>query len=533
MKDNTFQDTQISLKGMDESSKELLSCCVAARTRPLLFSNLLMAAQNNVIHSHPLFSLMSSLFFTCYNQRRGLLIQAPPEHGKTSFIIPALIWVLAHKQNLKIGVVSKDKDLAEEHLIKIRKGMVSTTRQYVFPDMEPDYNRSVADKGEWSKEKLYLVGETEPAFERYTLLGASEGHRLDIIWCDDCVTRDCQYSEAMRRRTASAMFETFANRLTDNGMMVVSNNCWHKEDAIHQIKASDLYTTLWVGYNDLDSMYYEILHPPRGWKKKKKGTFPLWKQWPKKRLLKKMKSPGSSWKRLWEGKAVAPEDCRFPPMESWARWETLDLEKGKLYGYLDIAGGKTIKKNDFYALIVILTYPDNIHDLVDCVIDRAPPSKQVESVFTMHKKWAMLQEKEALIEWDSKRGFGFHRVAIEMLPKEQLWLKELFKSRREELRKEEDEYWQVPFRVDNPKENKELRIERIEPFLENGWLRFPFDLAEIIKRNDNKGRSWRRLVNQLEEWPFSDHDDGPDALAGDLVLAGTKANRKLVSSISL
>ena len=324
MTDNPFQDKSISLKGMDESSKELLSCFVAARTRPLLFSNLLMASQNNKIHSHPLFSLMSSLFFTCYRQRRGLLIQAPPEHGKTSFIIPSLIWVLAHKQNLKIGVVSKDKDLAEEHLIKIRKGIISSTRQYVFPNLEPDYNRSVADKGEWSKEKLYLVGETEPAFERYTLLGSSEGHRLDIVWCDDCVTRDCQYSETMRRRTSSAMFETFANRLTDNGMMIVTNNCWHKEDAIHKIKKNDTFTTLWVGYNDVDSMYYKIIHPPRGWKKKKQGVFPLWKQWPKKRLLKKMKEPESSWKRIWEGKAIAPEDSRFPPMESWERREKLD-----------------------------------------------------------------------------------------------------------------------------------------------------------------------------------------------------------------
>lgn len=449
-------------------------------------------------------ALMQRFIFACWRVRKNMLLQAPPEHAKTSQIIPTLIFILARDLKLKTGIVSNDADLSEEHLMKVRKLLTSPTCAGAFPQIEPDYNRSAADKGEWSKSKLYLVGQEMPAFECYTLKGAGEGHRLDMIWMDDCVTRQCLYHEAERRETASAIFDTFSNRLTDNGIALVTNNCWHREDAIHQMQDSPTYATLWIGYTDVDTMYFRISHPPEGWDGPLEGNLPLWEdQWPRARLIEKRDSPGTAWKRLFQGKAITPEDCRFPSRESWARWKWSDLPKsGKIVGFLDPAGGKNAKKGDFAALVTLLRHPDLTHDVIDVWCDRRPPEDQVAACFTTHEKWARL-------------GYhGYHRLMVETFGGD-LWMRPNFESHQQALRKSGSPYWKLPWDTTSPDEPKESRIERIGPPLVNGWLRFPEDLEDRLK-DDRTGPHWRRLVEQLEEWPFNDHDDAPDALTGAL-----------------
>lgn len=499
----------ITASNLTQDQIKLDALMVAARANPRLFADLITAASFRKVRPHAFHKLMQHFLFTCFRAHKNVLIQAPPEHAKTSQIIPSLIWILAHDLTRKIGIVSRDKDLAEEHLMRVRKALTSATCASVFPQIVPDYNRSAADQGEWSKQKLYLVGQSAPAFECYSLFGQAEGHRLDTIWLDDCVTRNCLYSEAERRHVASAIFDTFANRLTDNGILLVTNNCWHREDAVHKMAESPSFATLWLGYENVDRMYFRISHPPEGWNEPTEGFLPLWDQWPKERLIKKRDEPGSAWKRLFEGKAISPEDVRFPGRDKWARWNWNDLTpSGKILAFLDPTGGRNAAKGDYGALILVLRRPDGTHDLIDCWVDRRPPEDQIAACFTLHEKWVRL-------------GFhGIHRLEVEMLPKEELWIRKVFEARQEQLRKEGSPYWQLPWDVRHPSEPKDARIERIGPPLIQGWLRFPADLEDRI-RDDYQGEHWRRLTEQLEEWPFNDHDDAPDALAGAMTVDQT------------
>ncbi|MDT2268110.1 hypothetical protein [Paenibacillus larvae] len=59
---------------------------------------------------------------------------------------------------------------------------------------------------------------------------------------------------------------------------------------------------------------------------------------------------------------------------------------------------------------------------------------------------------------------------------------------------------------------KEERIESLEPLIESGFLRF--------------NRSHRLLLEQMEQFPGGTHDDLPDALAGAVDIAGGKRRRK-------
>jgi len=477
----------------------LLAYIAEARNDPLALSELLIAHSGLPVLRHPLQDMIARLLSHCIKGRRNLLIQAPPEHGKTSLVIPTLISEVARNPTLRAGIVSRDYDLAQEHLTKIRKAMLSLVCGAVFPELTPDHRMSAAgNKGEWSKVKLYLKGQSQPAFEAFPFTGGAEGHRLDLIWLDDVVTRGCLYSEAERKTAHSVIFDTFANRLTARGCLIVTNNCWHREDPIHEMRASESFSTLWIGYDGTTGIRWRLSHPPEGWDGEEEGIWPLWAQWPVDRLKSKMAEPGGAWRRLFEGRAIQPEDCRFPPSHEWARYDHSSISgDGVLYAFLDPSGGRNAHKGDFAALMVVARRSDGSLDLLDCRVDRVTPARQIGWAFEMSAKWRRLFPA------------GFQVVKVELLPKDELWIRDQFKAECDK-RREAGTEWQVPFAVEYPREPKQARIERLEPGIREGWLRFPADLEERTRESAD----WRNLVNQLEEWPFGDHDDAPDALAG-------------------
>ena len=124
----------------------------------------------------------------------------------------------------------------------------------------------------------------------------------------------------------------------------------------------------------------------------------------------------------------------------------------------------------------------------------------------MHEKWARL-------------GYdGIQTLEVEMLPNTESWISMIFDAHQEALRAAGNVYWQLPWGVRHPIEPKEVRIEKIGPKIKYGWLRFPEDIEQRVRGNSQEARSWRRLVEMIEEWPFHEHDDAPDALAGALLV---------------
>ena len=483
----------------------------AARRKPMILSELIMAHAGQTVRRHPMHVKLCDVLEACARVSRNATIHFPPEHGKSTLILPYLISLLAGVPTRKIGIVSSDKDLAEEHLMRIRKAIVGSVVQTVFPHLRPDLKMSSASHGEWSKTKLYLAGQDQPAFEVIPLYAASEGHRLDVIYLDDVCNRQGMTSEAERLRANAAVFGTFLNRLTPGGFVIWSNNCWHREDAFHKARESEGFATLWVSYRGTEALTWQVRDLP-DWTGKTSGEWPLWEQWPVERLREKRQESGPFYTRLYEGRAVQTEDCRFPGRDTWARYTPEELEAavkggGQFYGFLDPSGGKRADKGDWAALTGLLATRDRIAYVVDAWVNRVAPSAQVRACFdaegVLRRKW----------------GRGFLRFEVEMLPNTEGFVRQPFDHDRVERQKARDDGWQLPWRIRNPKEPKESRIERLGPPLENGWLKWPAGLEALIDAPTPAGRSWRRLVEGIEEWPMADHDDAPDSLAGAVAMA--------------
>ncbi len=508
---------------MTEFDDAFIARLALARDNPRDYTNLMIAAvDGDAVHDHPFMDLIYDSLECCLRAGKHCVLVMPPEHGKTTIIDRWLIHKKAHSPRLRIGITSGDDGLSKKSLTKIRKIILSDVNRAIFPHMMPDQSRSQA-RGEWNQTRLYMNGDsTDPSFEVYPLEGQVQGARLDILKLDDIVGISHKTSEADRNRIHSIVHATWLNRLTAGGIAIIPANVFHREDAIHKMAESSAFHTLWLGDNGTDSMYWRVHHPAPGWSHGESGEFALWDAvWPKARLEAKEQSDRLYYKQMFGGKAMLAEECRFPGHEQWARYQPEDLVReinagGRIYATLDPAGGKFVHKNDFAAIPVVMIGADKLLYMLDIWMAREEPQRQVAKLWEMHEKW-------------SQHGCqGLEHASIEVLPKDQGFIRPAIRHHEDELRKEGNDFWRMSWDLHASNKPKPTRIDGSVRYFTNGWIKWPWNLQELIASSPH----WRELVNQIEDFPMGNHDDGPDALAAAIELAVKRGPKLAMTDFS-
>lgn len=501
--DEYNRDTEPWLAPDAEVDEYLRAHLAAAREDPLEYADLAMAWEEQTVHRHGIHQLIQGAITAAQADGKHCVLVMPPEHGKTSQIAKRIVWEIGRAirqgRNCRVGLTSADMDLAERNVVAIRKTMISRLTREIWPELKPD-TRASKSGGEWSKRKLYLEGQSAPCVELFPFTGEATGARLDILWADDVVTIKCQESEAARIKAENAIHSTFLRRLTGNGIAIFSNNCWHREDPIHQMLQDDAFLVVWLGYIGFERMYWRVHHPGASWAFGDEGELELWKPWTPGRL-KKVKR--LIYKRMFEQRAVLREDMRFPPCEEWATFDPYELQRQRLnarfYLWLDPAGGKNAHHHDYAAILVVMIAQDKQLYAVDCWMDKVIPEEQVEKVWQMHRRW------------------GLTAAWAEVQAKDDKWIRIVFNAYQQALRESGDEAWKLAWYLRNQTRNKHSRIDSINGHMHNGFIKFPAG----FQTNGIPAEKWRVLVNQMEDFPGKpiDHDDGPDALAGAIEVA--------------
>lgn len=148
----------------------------------------------------------------------------------------------------------------------------------------------------------------------------------------------------------------------------------------------------------------------------------------------------------------------------------------RIAAFIDPSVGAT-RKNDFKA-IVFVGWTGMYYDVLYSWIKQASIDRMIRRTYTLY---------------DEIRP---HRIGLETNGFQILLKKEFQRAAKEEG-------FHLPIKTINQKENKELRIERLSPLVENGLIRF------VQGAGDNE-----LLIEQLLDFPDGAHDDGPDALEG-------------------
>ncbi len=478
---------------------------LATRLDPCLFGNVLIQASGAKVVVHQMQVLMHDHLTACQGARLHCLWITPPEHTKSRVTISRAAWEIGRRPDLRVVITSADRDLAQRNFNRLRDYVVSPVFNSVFGGVRPGNARGTgAAKKEFNQTRLYMAGQTDPSVELTSLLGNWEGVRADFLIADDCVTRDCLRSEVERERIYEALTLTAFNRLSDEGIALILNNIWHREDPIHRFMESSSFSTLRITYPDaLDCIEYEVINAPPGFPWAARGTLPLWSVWNHERLVRKREESTSAFKRMFRGYATVAEDLHFPERKLWKRYRPEMLEKNqgeRIFVHLDPSGGRQVRGEDFAALVPLLRMTDGrclvMADLLRMM--RTTPEKQIDAIWDAHREL-------------KRRGWGrgIDHASIEALPKDQEWLRLEINRRQERLREEGDPDWMLDIVLVSPgRESKGSRIESLITPMERGWILYPDDLEVQARSGDVK-----EFVQQIEDNPFGEHDDGPDALA--------------------
>jgi len=147
----------------------------------------------------------------------------------------------------------------------------------------------------------------------------------------------------------------------------------------------------------------------------------------------------------------------------------------KLFAFTDPSLGKT-SSADYSAIIIIAKAPDRRMYVLEADLKRRPPTQ------------IMADQNEFALD------YKFSRWGIESTQ-----FQAFFAS--ESSRVSMEAGTNIPFMQVNQHANKELRIQSLQPDLENGYLLLLEGGQDLLKQ-------------QLTEFPVGAYDDGPDALEG-------------------
>jgi predicted phage terminase large subunit-like protein len=177
-----------------------------------------------------------------------------------------------------------------------------------------------------------------------------------------------------------------------------------------------------------------------------------------------------------QNEPINPDDCTFN--ESWFAYWTDDYDfvisrYRELFCAVDPSMGKKGNKGDPSAIIVGGVLESGMIDILDADIQRRHPDSIMEAIFDYHQQ------------------YNFSSIAIEEVQFQELFKDNVFKEGNKRG-------IYPPIEGVRPVTDKILRINKLQPHIKNGVIRF--------RRNQTT------LLEQLKYFPKASHDDGPDAL---------------------
>ena len=393
-----------------------------------------------------------------------LIVEAPPRHGKSELIskwLPA--WYLGRYPDRRVLLASYEHNFARSWGMKAR----NILRQYGREWWDVGISDEVQAASDWDT--------TEGGGMNTAGVGGPlTGRGGNLIVIDDYLKNDMHaMSETIRENQWSWWQSTASNRLEPGGVIVVMATRWHHSDLIGKIlkQARDEGTSV-------ARINMPALASDGDFLGREAGAA-LWpERWPLEALEKiKRRKEIYWWLAQYQQRPGRHARAEWPDsyfQGIWAdRWP--DAFDWAVVG-VDPSKGKT-KAGDYFASVFVGLTGGKLY--VDACMDR---DNHVSNIVA--KVVAMCYDGQHPVD-----GVGLEANAFQDL------LAPEFDRQCQELNVPP-----LPIHLMHNTKNKELRITRMGPYLARQQLVF----------RDNPGT--RLLVEQLQEFPLSEHDDGPDAL---------------------
>lgn len=168
--------------------------------------------------------------------RPKLVIEAPPQHGKSHQVIDFISWLAGHLPDFKTIFTSYSDRLGVRANLRLQRIYSSEKYKKVFPGTRIDSTkRSDAFKSLKTQEILEYVGH-DGYFRNTTVGGGITGESLDLGVIDDPIKGRAEAgSETIRDKTWEWFLDDFFTRFSEEAGLLAILTRWHPDDPIGRL----------------------------------------------------------------------------------------------------------------------------------------------------------------------------------------------------------------------------------------------------------------------------------------------------------
>lgn len=170
-------------------------------------------------------------------KRPKLVIQAPPQHGKSVQIVDFIAWLAGKNPDCKTIYTSFSERLGVRANLKLQRLYDSSLYREIFPDTKINQSNSVTTSGQTlrNREILEYVGH-EGYFRNTTVGGSITGESLDLGVIDDPIKgRKEANSETVRDGVWDWFTDDFLTRFSEHAGLLAILTRWHVDDPIGRL----------------------------------------------------------------------------------------------------------------------------------------------------------------------------------------------------------------------------------------------------------------------------------------------------------
>ena len=161
-------------------------------------------------------------------KRPILLLQTPPQHGKSLSVIDFIAWAVGHDPELRVIYASFSDRLGIRANLRLQRALANPLYQQLFPGTR--ISESATGRYLRNHEVLEFV-DHEGSFRNTTVLGSITGEALDLGVIDDPIKgREEADSQLKRDKAWAWLTDDVFSRFSDGAGLLLVMTRWHLDD---------------------------------------------------------------------------------------------------------------------------------------------------------------------------------------------------------------------------------------------------------------------------------------------------------------
>lgn len=173
-------------------------------------------------------------------KRPKLVIEAPPQHGKSVQIVDFIAWLAGHHPEIKAIYTSFSDRLGVRANLSLQRLYTSSVYREIFPEFSIPEGRASGSNSKLRNRDIIEYCDADGYFRNTTVGGSITGESLDLGVIDDPIKGRKDANSITVRNSAWDWFtDDFFTRFSEDAGMLAILTRWHVDDPIGRLIESD------------------------------------------------------------------------------------------------------------------------------------------------------------------------------------------------------------------------------------------------------------------------------------------------------